>query len=83
MFAHLRERYSGTAQRTSQKIICSELACHKEFIIFTLDIEKAFLQGLTTEEVAAVTGKDEAPTHFALPRGAAAILRQTRITTNL
>ncbi len=36
---------------------------------------EAFLQGLTTEEVAACTGEAKETTHFTLPRGSAAILR--------
>jgi len=76
IFAHLRERYSGTASRASQKLLCSEYACQPGFVICTIDIEKAFLQGLTVQEVAAATGTKEEETYFTLPPGAAAILRQ-------
>jgi len=34
--------YSGTAKRTSQRILASEAACHPDFIIASLDIDKAF-----------------------------------------
>ena len=76
LFAHLRERYSGTASRATQKLLCSEFACQPGFIICTIDIEKAFLQGLTVKEVADATGTQEEETYFTLPPGAAAILRQ-------
>ena len=59
MFAHLRERYSGTASRQSQKFLCSELACRQGWQLVTIDIEKAFLQGMTTKEVAEATGQEE------------------------
>ena len=55
-FAHLRERYSGTASRNSQKLLCSEYACRPGWIICTIDVEKAFLQGMTVQEVSAETG---------------------------
>ena len=45
-------------------------------IICTIDIEKAFLQGLTVKEVADATGSQEEETHFVLPSGAGAMLRQ-------
>lgn len=44
LFAHLRERYSGTASRCSQKMLCSEYVRQPGFVICTIDIEKAFLQ---------------------------------------
>ena len=74
-FAHLRATYAGTASRQSQRLVCSEVACRPDWIIVTIDIEKAFLQGLTTAEVAAATGEEEEVTHFTLPAGAAAVLR--------
>ena len=64
--AHLRERYSGTASRHSQKLLCSEYACnhHNQFIICTIDVEKAFLQGMTVEEVSRETGETREDTYF-------------------
>eukprot|EP00959_Pyramimonas_sp_CCMP1952_P395683 8290927-Pyramimonas_sp.AAC.1 len=74
-FAYERENYSGTASRQSQRLINSETACRPTWVLATIDIEKAFLQGLTTAEVAACTGEEQEVTHFTLPPGAAAILR--------
>ena len=61
-FAHLRERYSGTASRNSQKLLCSRCACMPGFIVATFDIEKAFLQGMTVQEVSGATGTAEEET---------------------
>ena len=36
------DTYSGTAKRTSQRILASEAACHPNFIIASLGIDKAF-----------------------------------------
>ena len=49
-FAHLDENFSPTASRLSQRMICSEAACHPEGILVTIDVEKAFLQGLTYKQ---------------------------------
>ena len=69
------ETYSGTAKRTSQKILASEAACHPNFIIASLDIDKAFLKGFTYKELAEATGEKERVVCFKLPPGSAAILR--------
>ena len=42
----------------------------------TNDVEKAFLQGMTVQEVAEAIGKPQEETYFALPTGSAAILRK-------
>ena len=50
---------SGTAKRTSQRILASEAACHPDFILASLDIDTAFLQGFTYKEFAEATGESE------------------------
>eukprot|EP00974_Lingulodinium_polyedra_P016188 1568448-Lingulodinium_polyedra.AAC.1 len=35
---------SGTAKRSSQRILASEAACRKDWIVASLDIDKAFLK---------------------------------------
>ena len=50
------DTFSGTARRTSQRILASEAAYHKDWILASLDIDKAFLKGLTYKELAAATG---------------------------
>ena len=70
------ESYAGTASRTSQKMISSEVACHPGWVYITVDIEKAFLQGMTYKEISELTGEAERVVHFTLPSGSAKILRQ-------
>ena len=67
-FAHLYDTYAGTASRQAQRILCSEVACHEDWIIVTIDIEKAFLQGLTYKEIADETGEEERFVFFNLPK---------------
>eukprot|EP00959_Pyramimonas_sp_CCMP1952_P163572 3419771-Pyramimonas_sp.AAC.1 len=52
------ETFSGTARRQSQGLLASEAACHPEWILASLDIDKAFLKGLTHEELAHATGEE-------------------------
>ena len=70
------DTFSGTAKRTSQRIIASEAACHPDYIIASLDIDKAFLKGYTYEELANATGEKERTVCFRLPPGSAAYLRK-------
>eukprot|EP00959_Pyramimonas_sp_CCMP1952_P464181 9486170-Pyramimonas_sp.AAC.2 len=41
------ETISGTARRPSQRLLASVVACKKQWIIASLDISMAFLEGLT------------------------------------
>ena len=75
-FAHLEENYSGTASRQSQRLLCSEAACHPDWDFVTVDVEKAFLQGMTHEEIEASTGEKQRKAYFNLPPGSAALLRK-------
>ena len=50
------DRYAGTPSRSAQKMLVSE-AVRQGWPICTLDISKAFLQGVTYEELAALTGE--------------------------
>ena len=75
-FAHLYDTHAGTASRTSQRLVCSETACRPDWIIVTIDVEKAFLQGVTYQEMQQLTGQPERFVYFSLPKGAAAVLRQ-------
>ena len=70
------DTFSGTAKRTSQRILASEAACHPDWIIASLDIDKAFLQGFTYKELAEATGEQERIVCFKLPPGSAALLRK-------
>ena len=70
--------FSPTASRLSQKLICSETACHDDWIMVTVDIEKAFLQGFTYKEIEEATGEPEREILFSLPPGSAAVLRKIK-----
>ena len=70
------DTFSGTAKRSSQRILASEAACHSDWIIASLDIDKAFLQGFTYKELAEATGEKERKVCFRLPPGSAAYLRK-------
>ena len=68
--------YSATGARLSQKIISSECACHDDWVIVSVDIDKAFLQGMTYQEIHELTGEDVRNVHFSLPPGADEQLRK-------
>ena len=68
--------YSATGSRTSQKIINSEVACHEGWVLVSVDIDKAFLQGMTYKEMSELTGEAERNVHFSLPPGADEQLRK-------
>eukprot|EP00959_Pyramimonas_sp_CCMP1952_P174082 3637538-Pyramimonas_sp.AAC.1 len=38
------ESLSGTARRQSQRLLASEAACHPEWILASMDVDKAFLK---------------------------------------
>ena len=67
--------YSGTASRNSQKVLVSETSCHPDWEFLTVDINRAFLQGMTYREMHELTGEAERVVHFTLPPGASAVLR--------
>lgn len=50
--AYSLDTFSGTARRQSQRIVASEAACNKEWVLASLDIDKAFLKGFTYKELA-------------------------------
>ena len=70
------EAHSATASRQSQRCLCSEAACHPDWMFIALDINKAFLQGLTYREIHELTGEEEREVCFTLPPGSAQYLRQ-------
>ena len=59
-------RYAGTSSRSSQKVLVSE-AVRNGWDICTTDIPKAFLQGVTYEELAELTGEPIREVNFYLP----------------
>eukprot|EP00974_Lingulodinium_polyedra_P036894 3538466-Lingulodinium_polyedra.AAC.1 len=53
------DTFSGTAKRASQIILASEAACHKDRILASLNVDKAFLKGFSDAELAQATGEQE------------------------
>eukprot|EP00973_Karenia_brevis_P009116 1235124-Karenia_brevis.AAC.1 len=53
------DTFAGTARRISQRHMSSKAACHPDWIIASLDIDKAFLKGFTYKERAEATGDKE------------------------
>eukprot|EP00959_Pyramimonas_sp_CCMP1952_P122761 2566122-Pyramimonas_sp.AAC.1 len=53
------ETFSGTARRSSHRLLASTAACKKQWDIASLDINMAFLKGLTYQELAEATGEKE------------------------
>ena len=70
------DTFSGTAKRTSQRMLASEAACNPNYIIASLDVDKAFLKGFTYKELADATGEQERTVAFRLPPGSASLLRK-------
>ena len=73
--ADLLDAHAATANRTSQRLLISEAATRPSWSFLSLDINKAFLQGVTYAEMSAATGEAKRVVHFTLPPGAAVFLR--------
>eukprot|EP00959_Pyramimonas_sp_CCMP1952_P412729 8648561-Pyramimonas_sp.AAC.1 len=69
------ETFSGTARRSSQRLLASTAACKKQWVIASLDINMAFLKRLTYQELAEATGEKERVACFTVPPGSATLLR--------
>ena len=69
------DRYAGTSTRCSQKLIVSE-AVRNNWPICTADISKAFLQGVTYEQLAKMTGEPVREVNFYFPASNIPLLRQ-------
>ena len=67
--------YAGTAQRYSQRIVVSE-AVVQGWDLCTADVNKAFLQGVTYEELAKLTGEPIREVNFYLPSASIPFLKQ-------
>ena len=69
------DSYAGTSSRGSQKLLVSEAAA-RGWDICASDISKAFLQGVTYEELAELTGDPIREVNFYLPQYNMSQLRQ-------
>jgi hypothetical protein len=71
------ERYAGTSSRCSQKALVSE-AVLRGWDLITTDISKAFLQGVTYDELAKLTGERPREVNFYLPASNIPVLRKVK-----
>ena len=76
MDADALQTFAGTAKQASQRLLSSEAACHPDWVYVAVDVEKAFLQGMTYEEMHKEVGEARREVNFTLPPGSAAVLRQ-------
>ncbi len=71
------DRYAGTSSRCSQKALVSE-AVLRGWDLITTDISKAFLQGVTYDELAKLTGERPREVNFYLPASNIPVLRKIK-----
>ena len=69
------QTFAGTAKQASQRLLSSEAACNPDWVYIAVDVEKAFLQVMTNEEIQHEVGEILREVNFTLPPGYAAILR--------
>ena len=69
--------FAGTSSRNSPRVAVSEAAI-RGWPLTTLDVKKAFLKGVTYQELARATGEPERDVNFELSREAVAALRQCK-----
>ena len=62
------ETYAGTASRWGQRFICSVCVQH-DWELFTWDVSTAFLQAVSFEELAAITGEPMRRVSLTPPKG--------------
>ena len=51
------ETFAGTATRWAQRIVNSVAANEDDFVLFNLDVSKAFAKGMTFQELSELTGE--------------------------
>ena len=71
----LIDSYAGTSQRYSQRHLVSE-AVRRRWDIATTDISKAFLQGVTYDELSRLTGEKKREVNFYLPAANVHLLKR-------
>ena len=68
------ETYSGTAKRSSQKLVASEAAA-RGWAMAAIDIRKAFLKGISYDKLAEMTGEPRREVNFELDEAAVGVLK--------
>ena len=69
------DSYAGTSQRYSQRHLVSE-AVRRRWDLATTDISKAFLQGVTYDELSRLTGEKKREVNFYLPAANVHLLKR-------
>ena len=69
------QTFAGTAQRLSQRILASAAATEPDWVFGAADVPKAFLQGLTFDELEELTNEPKKSIAFTIPKGTAKHLR--------
>ena len=67
--------FAGTASRWAQRIVVSE-AIARGWPLLSVDVAKAFLQGVAYEELAEMTGQPQREVNFVLPPSSVEVLRR-------
>ena len=67
MDAGALQTFAGTAKQASQRLVASEAACNPSWVYVAVDVEKAFLQGMTYEEMHQEVGEAPREVNFTLP----------------
>ena len=75
--ALMLETYSGTAKRLSQKLVASEAAT-RGWAMAAIDIRKAFLKGVSYDELAKETGEPRRDVNFELTEETSSCLEETQ-----
>jgi hypothetical protein len=76
------ETYAGTASRWGQKLVVSVAAQHS-WELFTWDVSTAFLQGVTFEELAQLTGEPLRQVAITVPKGSEKYFRSIPSLKNI
>ena len=69
--------FAGTSTRNSQRIVTSEAAV-RGWPLTTLDVKKAFLKGITYDELARTTGETRREVNFESDAGSVAVLKKCK-----
>ena len=60
------DTFAGTASRWAQRLVNSVAATEKDFVLFSLDVSKAFAKGMTFKELFELTGQPLREVQFVL-----------------
>lgn len=66
--------YAGTSSRVSQRIVVSEVVC-RSWTFVAIDVQKAFLKGISYEQLAELSGEPKREVNFELDARSVQVLR--------